>query len=998
MSRIFNRYLTKILTFLLAIGLIFELVSHIIVEGLWFQEVGYIDIFFKQLLWQLGLWGIITGFSLWFLWGNLRQAKRHQWHFIPSVPIQGKKKRRKRQKRISQLIPESRSFGLFWLIIILTILGGLMGFMLLYYSEVAYDVWTPDFTLPNITPPLPTPFFLDSIPEILSQLKTHLWKGVMMGGTIILILINGQVFLRIISIAFSMIFGLILSGNWTRILQYFQPTAFEKIDPQFGLDISFYVFSLPFLKLVNFWLGGLFFLGFIIVTITYLLSANSLSQGKFPGFSRNQLRHLYILGSFLMSLVGLYHWLARYQLLYSTKGVVFGASYTDIHFLLPIYTIAAIITIVIALWLLIKGITGWGKYAQIKSLRPSIFSNLPFSIFPFLLYLSILIIAFFGQQAVQSLIVEPNELAKEKPYIERNIALTRHAFNLDQISVETLKGTGNLTKESLKSLDQNRLTLNNIRLWDSRPLLQTNRQLQQLRLYYKFNDADIDRYSIPVKINDNLTKKAKQQVLIAARELDYNEVPEQAKTWVNEHLVYTHGYGFTLSPVNRVDQGGLPFYFVQNIGTENNSGELQTSSNSIRNSIPIDNPRIYFGESTNTYIMTDTAVQELDYPSGQDNVYNVYDGRGGIKLENWTRRLLFADYLKDWQMLFTRNFTPDTRLIFRRNINRRIRRIAPFLRFDRDPYLVTAKVKNDNNQPEETTLYWIIDAYTTSDSYPYSEPGDRPFNYIRNSVKIVIDAYNGDVNFYIIDSSDPIIKTWNKIFPNLFKPFSEMPISLKVHIRYPKDLFNTQSERLLNYHMKDPQVFYNREDQWRIPQEIYGENQQPIEPYYLLMSLTSDAQEFILFSVYTPTSRNNLIAGLFARSDGDNYGKMLLFELPKQRVIYGPEQIEALINQDPVISQQISLWNRQGSRVIQGNLLVIPFFTEQSLLYVEPLYLEAEQNSLPTLARVIVVYENQIVMSKTLNQALNSIFEPQTVNPSTIIREVDQQEEIVIPD
>ncbi|MDJ0509054.1 MAG: UPF0182 family protein [Crocosphaera sp.] len=993
MSKLLNSSLTKFVTFILAIGLIFELVSHIMVERLWFQEVGYVDIFVKQLLWQLGLWGGISGFSLWFLWGNLRRAKRHQWHFIPSVPIQSKKRRKQRKKRITQVMPESRSLGLLWLIIVITILGALVGFMLLYYSEVAYGVWTPDFTLPNITPPLPTPFFLNSIPEILSQLETHLWKGGVISGIIICILINSQLFFKLISIVFSMIFGLVLSGNWTRILQHFNPTTFGEVDPQFSRDIAFYVFNLPFWKLLNFWLGGLFLLGFIIVTITYLLSANSLSQGKFPGFSRYQLRHLYILGSLLMSLVALYHWLARYQLLYSTQGVVFGASYTDISFLLPVYTIATIIAIVIAFWLLIKGITGWGKYAQIKSLRPSIFSKLPFSTFPFLVYISVIVIAFFGQQAVQSLIVEPNELARERPYIERNIELTRHAFNLDTISIETLKGTGTLTK---KSLEENRLTINNIRLWDSRPLLQTNRQLQQLRLYYKFNDADIDRYTIPVKTDSNSPKNAKQQVLIAARELDYNEVPEQAKTWVNKHLVYTHGYGFTLSPVNRVDQGGLPFYFVQNIGTENNAGELQTSSNSIRNSIPIDNPRIYFGESTNTYIMTNTAVKELDYPSGQDNVYNVYDGSGGIELKNWTRRLLFADYLKDWQMLFTRNFTPDTRLVFRRNINRRIRMIAPFLRFDRDPYLVTAKVKNDHNQPEETTLYWIIDAYTTSDRYPYSEPGDRPFNYIRNSVKIVIDAYNGDVNFYIIDSSDPIIKTWNKIFPNLFKPFSEMPSSLKVHIRYPKDLYNTQSERLLTYHMKDPQVFYNREDQWRIPQEIYGENQQPIEPYYLLMSLTSDAQEFMLFTVYTPTSRNNLIAGLFARSDGDNYGKMLLLELPKQRVIYGPEQIEALINQDPVISQQISLWNRQGSRVIQGNLLVIPFFAEQSLLYVEPLYLEAEQNSLPTLARVIVVYENQIVMSERLNQALNSIFEPKEINASTIIREVDQQEEIII--
>ncbi|MEL4894517.1 UPF0182 family protein [Crocosphaera sp. Alani8] len=992
MSRFLNHSLTKLIAFLLGIGLIVELMCRIIAEGLWFQEVGYVDIFYKQLLWRLGLWVIVSGFSFWFLLGNLRRAKRYQWHFIPQITISNKK-RNKVRKRTPGVTPESPSFGLLKLIMFLVSLSSLIGLMLLYYGQVAYDSWTPDFTLPNITPPLPTPFFLDSLPEILSQFSNQLWKVGIVGVIVILIFVNTQLYLKIVSLFFSIIFGLGLSGNWTRVLQYFYPTNFGETDPQFSLDISFYIFSFPFLRLLVFWLGGLFLLGFVVVSITYLFSANSLSQGKFPGFSRDQLRHLYILCGLFMSIAGLYHWLTRYQLLYSTQGVVFGVSYTDVHFLLPAYTITSLLAIIISLWLLIKGITGQGKYSQIRLSKRSKLNNLPFSPIPFVIYFSIIIISFLGQQGVQSLVVEPNELARETPYIKRNINLTRHAFGLDKIEIETLNATANLTVDALS---QNSLTINNIRLWDSRPLLETNRQLQQLRLYYKFNDADIDRYTIPVKNSSDSAKIAKQQVLIAARELDYNEVPEQAKTWVNKHLVYTHGYGFTLSPVNRVAQGGLPFYFVQNIGTENNSGDLQTSSALIRDSISIDNPRIYFGESTNTYIMTNTEVKELDYPSGQDNVYNIYDGRGGIKLKSWIKRLLFANYLKDWQMIFTRNFTPETKLIFRRNINRRIRTIAPFLRFDRDPYLVTATVKDDSEKTTKTTLYWMIDAYTTSNRYPYSEPGDRPFNYIRNSVKIIIDAYNGDVDFYIVDPNDPLIQTWQKVFPTLFKPLSEMPSSLKVHIRYPKDLYNTQSERLLTYHMTDPQVFYNREDQWRIPQEIYGENQQPIDPYYLLMSLTNEAQEFILFSVYTPTSRNNLIAGLFARSDEENYGKMLMFELPKQRVIYGPEQIEALINQDPVISQQISLWNRQGSRVIQGNLLVIPFFTEQSLLYVEPLYLEAEQNSLPTLARVIVAYENQIVMSETLDQALNSIFEPDKVNSSTIIREVDQEEEIII--
>ncbi|MEA5509156.1 UPF0182 family protein [Crocosphaera sp. UHCC 0190] len=993
MAKLLTHPLIKFISLLIGVWLGFEALSHVIIEGLWFQEVGYLGTYLKRLFWQFGLWGVTTSLSLWFLWGNLRQAKIRQWNGVPDTPPSSKKRRRERAKPFSQLFPESRPIKLFWLLFVVFGLGGLMGLMLIYYSQVAYDVWTPDLTLPNITPPLPSPFFFNSVPELLSQLSKHLWKLGVVAGIIICLLINPQFWLNAIAVLFSLVFGLVLSGNWTRILQYFQSTPFGEVDPQFGRDISFYVFKLPYWKLLNFWLGGLFLYGFIAVSLIYLLSAKSLSQGKFPGFSRGQLCHLYVLGSYLMFIVGLYHWLARYQLLYSTRGVVFGASYTDVHVALPLDTMAVIATITIAFWLFIKGITGSGKYPK-ESLKYSVLPRLPFSPLPFIFYLTILLVILFATEGVQSFVVEPNELAREKPYIERTIALTRRAFDLDKISIETLNGTGTLTD---KDLQKNRLTINNIRLWDSRPLLETNRQLQQIRLYYKFLDADIDRYTIPTEIDGQKPITAKQQVLIAPRELDYNAVPKQAKTWVNQHLIYTHGYGFTLSPVNRVDQGGLPFYFVQNIGTSSNEGELQTASSLIRYSIPIDNPRIYFGESTDTYIMTNTEVKELDYPSGQDNVYNVYDGRGGINIGSWGKRILFSAYLKDWQMLFTRNFTEDTRLIFRRNINRRIRKLAPFLRFDRDPYLVTAEVKNDSNLANQTTLYWIIDAYTTSDRYPYSDPGDRHFNYIRNSVKIVIDAYNGDMNFYIVDPSDPLIQSWYQIFPNLFTHLTEMPPTIKAHIRYPKDLFNTQSERLLTYHMGDPQVFYNREDQWRIPQEIYGEKQQPIEPYYLLMSLTNDAQEFMLFTVYTPTSRNNLIAGLFARSDGDNYGKMLLFELPKQRVIYGPEQVEALINQDPVISQQISLWNRQGSRVIQGNLLVIPFFTEQSLLYVEPLYLEAEKNSLPTLARVIVVYENQIIMAKTLNEALDSIFKPSQVTPSTIIRKLEGDDGTIIP-
>ena len=669
----------------------------------------------------------------------------------------------------------------------------------------------------------------------------------------------------------------------------------------------------------------------------------------------------------------------RYELLFSNKGVVYGAGYRDANLQVPLETILAFSAIAIFCWLLYLAFAP-NRFSLLGNPRNFPKTNAIIILSPVILYLLLLGLGQIASIFVQSFRVQPNELVTEKPFLSRNIALTRKAFNLEEIEAETFNPQGELTKADLV---KNSPTIDNIRLWDTRPILETNRQLQQIRLYYEFLDADIDRYTFKVD-----GKEDKQQVIISARELDYNSVPETAKTWVNQHLVYTHGYGFTLSPVNQVDEGGLPFYYVKDIGTTTKeTGGLNVSSEEISASIPLDNPRIYYGEITDNYVMTNTKVQELDYPSGEENVYNVYDGSGGIRIGNYASRLLFAEYLRDWQMLFTRNFNQDTKLLLRRNITRRVSRIAPWLRYDKDPYLVVADTSTEG-KVKDHHLYWIIDAYTISDRYPYSDPGENNFNYIRNSVKVVVDAYDGNVAFYVADPSDPIINTWNKVFPELFQPLTAMPASLRSHIRYPEDLFSIQSERLLTYHMTNPQVFYNREDQWQIPQEIYGAESQPVKPYYLITRLpTAKKEEFILLSPYTPTSRPNLIAWLAARSDGDRYGKLLLYKFPKQKLVYGAKQIEALINQDPIISQQISLWNREGSRAIQGNLLIIPI--EQSLLYVEPLYIEAEQNSLPTLARVIVVYENQIVMAETLDQAIAAIFDPNSSDGGAIVRPVE---------
>jgi hypothetical protein len=706
------------------------------------------------------------------------------------------------------------------------------------------------------------------------------------------------------------------------------------------------------------------------VLLTYLLSGGSLSEGKFIGVSREQERHLYGLGGVLMLAIGFSYWLNHYELLYSARGVSYGASYTDIVVQLPVYTGLSILALAIAAYLILRTIKFPRKPASRKPLVASL-----------IIYLIMAIGLGMGLPiAVQSLIVQPNELAREQPYIQRTIASTRAAFGLESINSQIFNPQGKLTERSLQNND---LTVRNIRLWDKQPLLATNRQLQQIRLYYSFPDADIDRYNIN---EENPSKKSasQQQVLIAARELDYTAVPQEAQTWVNQHLIYTHGYGFTLSPVNRVGAGGLPEYFVKDIGVTEGT-PLTTSSEAVRNSIPIGKPRIYYGENSNTYVMTSTKVKELDYPSDNDNVYNIYDGRGGIALDSFWRRMLFAKYLNDWRMAVTPEFLPETKLLFRRNIMQRVKAIAPFLRYDSDPYLVAANAQSQATDP--SNLYWIVDAYTTSDRYPYSDIGKEKINYIRNSIKVVIDAYHGTVNFYIAEPSDPIIRTWSKIFPELFQPLSAMPASLRQHLRYPVDLFSIQSERLMTYHMTDAQVFYNREDQWQIPNEIYGDKPRLVEPYYLITSLPEvPFAEFILLLPFTPKERTNLVAWLAARSDGENYGKLLLYTFPKQILVYGTEQIEARINQDPVISQQISLWNRQGSRVVQGNLLIIPI--EQSLLYVEPLYLESTQNKLPTLVRVIVAYENRIVMAENLEQAIAAIFKPETEITPPIIRPV----------
>jgi uncharacterized membrane protein (UPF0182 family) len=956
-----QNFLLKVLTLCFGVVILLTVIAHFGAEIFWFQEVGYLPVFLLRIVTQGVLLLGVAGITIAYFRFNLRAVEQLKDEvFSEKIDARSARSEFIFSLRLRTLLPLTIAFSL------------LIGLMLAHYGQLALQYWNADITVPmsfSLFNPI-------AIWQLGQQLSTELWYAGITGTIAVAILVYPQFLLNAIAVIFSLLLSFILSKQWMVALQYFAPTAFEATEPLFDRDISFYIFILPVTELLSLWLVGLSVYGLLSVSLSYLLANNSLSEGQFPGFSPSGQRHLFGVGSVLMFTIAFSYWLSRYELLYSPRGIAYGASYADIHVQLPIYNSLGLIAFAIALYLIWRFIFWRPKSKRRRWVGLGL-----------LVYGTVAIAGIILPDVVQYLVVQPNELVRERPYINRAIALTRQAFALDKVDVQTFNPQGQLQQADLTKND---LTVRNIRLWDERPLLDTNRQLQQIRLYYRFPGADLDRYPLKSASPSNPTEDntERRQVLIAARELDYSAVPEQAQTWLNRHLIYTHGYGFTLSPVNVVGAGGLPEYFVKDIG-DATKGKLVTSSEAIRESIPIGRPRIYYGEITDSHIMTGTRQRELDYPSGSDNAYTTYDGRGGIRIGAWWRRGLFALSLKDWRLLITRELLPETKVLFRRNVKQRIQAIAPFLKYDSDPYLVAADATPNAVENPESYLYWIVDAYATSDRYPYSEPTSDHINYIRNSVKVVIDAYNGSVNFYIADPSDPMIRTWSKIFPSLFKPISAMPEMLRSHIRYPVDFFKIQSDRLMSYHMTDPQVFYNREDQWKIASELYGSESRMVEPYYLITSLpTVPFEEFILLLPYTPQARPNLVAWLAARSDGENYGRLLLYTFPKERLIYGPEQIEARINQDPVISQQISLWNRQGSKAIQGNLLIVPI--EKSLLYVEPIYLEAEQNSLPTLVRVVVAYENRIVMTPTLEASLKAIFRPDVTPAPVIVRPVEE--------
>ena len=735
------------------------------------------------------------------------------------------------------------------------------------------------------------------------------------------------------------------SESWETILKFFNATEFNTSDPIYNQDISFYVFRLPLYKDIQNGLFALVIIALVLSIAIYLLKG-AIDRGRNwqTLLSGGIKTHLSVLLSAIALLGAVDFWLERYDLLYSAEGSVFGAGYTDVHARLQAYWVMSFVTLSLAI-LLIASL--WRR-------------SLAWPIYGIIIYfITLIVIDELYPAAQQRFIVEPNELAKEKPYITYNIAATREAYGLDQVNSENYVVENNLTRSDI---DDNQATLRNIRLWDYRPLLSTYRQLQEIRLYYHFNDVDIDRYTLDGDY---------RQVMLSPREISQEQLPQQAQTWVNQRLKYTHGYGAVMSPVNVVTPEGLPRFFIQDIPPEVNVD------------LAFDEPAIYYGEETQNYVFTGTSTDEFDYPQGDENAATRYAGEGGVAIGSWGRRLAYSFDLGSLQTLVSNYFTNESRILYHRNILERVGQVAPFLRFDSDPYISIIDGK----------LQWIIDAYTVSDRYPYSEPVvlsnevqallqqfpnledivTDNVNYVRNSVKITIDAYNGSLQFYVIDDTDPVLQTYQRIFPDLFTETAAIPPSVRDHFRYPLDLFKIQAQMYLTYHMDNPEVFYNREDLWRFPVEIYEGREQLMEPYFIIMSLPGQQdEEFMLILPFTPVNKDNAIAWMAARSDGEDYGKVLLYEFPKQELIYGPSQIEARIDQNPEISQQLTLWSQKGSRVIRGDLLVIPI--ERSLLYVEPVYLRAEQGELPELRRVIVAYANQIVMEETLDAALVSIF------------------------
>ena len=766
-----------------------------------------------------------------------------------------------------------------------------------------------------------------------------------------------------LSLIGAVIVGFVTSGSWLTFAQALNAISFGTTDPIFHHDLSFYVFSLPAWQYMYTFLFATLIVATILSILARLALGGVLTQEgavkvaeEPPGrpdavkqarralelagthIDRGFVAHISALLAALFILGGAGYVLKAWNLLYSTSGAVFGAGYTDVHLRLPLYRGLMGLAVALGIALIYNAVRG-------RRLRwPPIALGVWIA--------ALIVLLGIVPAAFQGLSVNPNELAKETPYIANNIAATRSAYALTAVTATPYSLQGDL---SSAELEESSVTVSNIRLWDPEVLLRSYTQLQELRPYYTFTSVSVDRY---------LVNNVYTQTMLAPRELRVSGLPAQAQTWVNQHITYTHGYGVTLSAVNQVASGGSPDFLIQDVPVVSSDPALK-----------ITEPRIYYGLTGTNYVLVKTKNQEFDYPGPNGDEYTTYTGSGGIPVGSFINKLGLTLRFGAISFLTSSAITDDTHVILHNNIKERLATAAPFLQFDDSPYMVIADGK----------LYWIADAYTTTDSVPYSTPNGS-LNYMRNSVKVVIDAYNGSIDLYTFDPSDPLIRVYEKIFPGMFKPASEMPASLQAHVRYPEDFFTTQSQLFATYHVTDPALLYNKGNQWEIPGNLAISGEAAMTPYYMIMRLPGETRdEFVLILPYTPNGRSNMIAWLGAQSDAPNYGNAVSFEFPSSLNVYGPAQVEAAINQDPTISGQRTLWGQEGSTVIFGNLLTVPI--GNSLLYVQPLYLESEQTQLPQVQRIIVFYrspsanpnlpsgqQQNVVMAPSLGEALASIF------------------------
>ena len=743
----------------------------------------------------------------------------------------------------------------------------------------------------------------------------------------------------------SMIIGFTNSVNWELFLRFFNSSSFEVSDQIFNRDLSFYIFDYPIYTYIQ---KGLLAIAVLCAIFTFfIIFINSAFAGKQFSESKILKKQIPVIFAIIFLLISMGILFSRWGVLFSTQGVVFGAGFTDVNVKILAYMIMAILGFLIS-------------FIIPFSIK---FSPRNFVYIPVISWAVLyILLALLWPTLNQRFSVTPNEYVKEKIYIANNIEFTRKAYGLDKIEESYFPASSNIPNTVFSDYSE---TLNNIRLWDHKPLKDVYTQTQLIRPYYDFKDVDVDRYTIDGEY---------RQVMLATREVAPEKLDEEKQTWVNNFLQYTHGYGLTMSPVNSFDSQGKPHFYSKDIPSD---GVIKVNSmnGELQENLSVENPRIYYGESNMPYAIVNTKTMEVDYQEkGKDGKEGIlkrhnYEGKGGVLLSNPLIKLVYAWKFSDINLMISGEINPDSKIQYERNIQDRVQKLVPFLELDSDPYIVLHDGK----------LKWIQDAYTVSNNFPYSEPFEGKFNYIRNSVKVVVDAYDGTVKFYVSDKTDPLIDTYSKIFPDVFKPLSEMPSDLREHIRYPIDIFKVQADKYLEYHMQDSQIFYNNEDLWNIPQEKFGQSGdlQKVEPYYLVMNLPgNNNNEFVLLSPFTPNQRKNLIGWLAGRSDGDQYGKLIAYNFPKDLTIYGTEQIEARMDNDPIISEWFTLRCQEGSFCIRGNLLVIPI--ADTILYAEPIYLQAEGVDLPELKKVVLASADHVVMADSVQEGVQALLDKQS--------------------